>query len=139
MGPKTLFLIVAFLVLLLGLYRLIFSKMSKSWPVVQGRVSERNNTINGGPNDALNQLKIKYEYSVKNKSYVSSRLCFGTLGFGSKQELFGALPELQQGSMIEIRYWPLFPSVSVYKPGFVDVRKNLALLFFGIVFVGVFW
>ena len=136
--PNLIFILIGALLLALGLYRLLFGIISKGWPVVEARVSERNHVVNGGPNDALNRLNVKYSYFVKGKKYIGSRLCFGSIGFGNMRELMGSFNELQQGGAIEIRYWPLFPSFSVYLPGFVDLKKNIAFVFFGIVLIGLF-
>ena len=126
--------LLVFLVLGLGfttisIFNIVHGAQSSNWPITEGKVLSfwipSSRAINHG-------LRVKREYEVGNKKYISSRVSF-TRNYGSMEHAYKNYPI---GSRVRVHYNPNSPEQAVLEPGVT--WHIFPYLFLGILFLA-FW
>ena len=115
-----------------GLYKIIFGLWSKSWPTAEGKVS----FLDYKTTQKYYIPKMKYEYMVQNKKYISRRIAFGVIQFEYKNKANSFLKDAKNKESIEVRYNPYMQSMSVLIPGLNP--DSLHLIAAGLLFLFCF-
>jgi hypothetical protein len=128
-------------ILIWSLRELRHAVQSATWPVVRGTIqssavkSEFDST-GDLPALPLYSASIRYQYEVDGKQYQGRRLAFGPITASSRKSPAQAESAAYPlGGVVEVRFCPSQPSLSVLTPGANwDMYAACAL---GVTFVGI--
>ena len=135
--------LIALIALSIGLYSmyhgtkiLIYAKKSKSWPSIQGVVTDSHVTSDkSGNGGSLYSPNVKYKYTVIGKTYMNDLISFASKS-GDLTYAKGIVEKYMPGKSVIVYFEPNDPQFSVLVPGKgTDIPLQLGIAFF---FVGVF-
>lgn len=119
---------------------------STKWPSVKGRkirykISKQTYGVKFPTlqQDAvLGTIDLKYEYTVNNRTYRSSRISYLNKPYGPMEEIkYDELLLKIEKDDFAVYYCVRFPRISVLKPGFEDLQANIWTMVI-IIFIGAF-
>lgn len=91
-------------------------KASKSWPSVQGRVTQSKEEISTDGSRAV----VVYDYRIGDKQYSCGRVSFGQYGYSRDQCAGSIVDRYPKGGTVRVYYKPDEPDVAVLEPGVSD-------------------
>ena len=116
------------LILLLNFLRLAnLAKASEKWPSANGEIVKCKITTTSQSDSPRSwHLWLKYNYTVNDKTYSSSRVFFGSsIATPDTNEMFAFEEAFKQGKThISVYYYPSRPALCVLKTG---IHKNLKI------------
>lgn len=100
-------------------------RQSRSWPSVMGTVIEarivgrRSRAPAGAPGkgDEYFGVEVRYDYEVRGKKYIGTRLSFGDDDFPDYDSAIHALHGVAAGRAVQVYYDPLRPQRAVLRTG----------------------
>ncbi|NEP05470.1 MAG: DUF3592 domain-containing protein [Okeania sp. SIO2G4] len=116
-----------------GIYSACKSVEASNWPSVTGTITNVSLHENKGRSITY-EVKVKYRYSVRGKTYTSSRLAFGYFFSSGGQEQQDILNKLKSASSVKVRYSQKNPATSTLSFG---IHRSIKfVLAFAIVWLG---
>jgi len=135
------FLVIGGALLIWSLRELRYAVQSASWPVVRATivssaVKSEIDPASDLPTLPLYSASIRYQYEVDGKQYEGRRVAFGPTTASSQRSVARAETVARPlGEVVEVRFCPSQPSLSVLTPGANwDVYAVCAL---GVIFAGI--
>lgn len=133
---STISFFVGLVIFLFNLRSIILANSSKNWKKTRGKVllSELNVIKNTGETDRSFSPKVKYQYKVNNREYISTRIYFGNKIASSfkKRKSLRIIDNYPNDKVIEVFYNPMNENLSVLEPGVKS--EPVSLLIVGIIF-----
>ena len=133
------FVLVGFVVVIVGLWNIVLGAKSKNWPRATAKILssevERHRTSKGGTTYGA---EIHYEYHVNGIKYANNKLSFGDYQSGSPSRAQRIENKYPEGQQFSVFYDPANPERAVLEPG-VRWMQVLVVLFGAVFFAaGVF-
>ncbi|NEP06999.1 MAG: DUF3592 domain-containing protein [Okeania sp. SIO4D6] len=83
------------------------------------------------------EVKVKYRYSVRGRTYTGSRLAFGYVSSSGRQIHQDILNRLKSGSSVKVRYNRRNPAISTLSYG---IHRSIKLVLeFAIIWLAFSW
>ena len=96
-----------------------WGQASRSWPRVRGEITFAKLKMVGRDGHAA---EIRYEYTVDNLDYASSRVALGVFLGAPLAEALATYERYRLGSSVSVYYHPDNPQLAVLEPGVPGVR-----------------
>lgn len=90
---------------------------ASNWPFVTGTITNLSLRENSDSDGTTYGVEVEYHYSVRGRTYTSSRLAFGYASSSGRQAHQDFLNKLEHASSVKVRYNPQNPATSTLSFG----------------------
>lgn len=128
-------MLVAFVVMLIGLWGIMRSLQVKWWLTTRGTIDSCHIHSWQYEGSEYHEVRVEYTYMVRGKQYTSKRIAFGYDGSVNLETQEQILNKLLSANQVDVRYHPTKPQIASLTYGIHNtLRRRVIYATIGLIF-----